>query len=133
MAGREGVGKVIEVGEKVGEEVMNKVVAIPDEVGAWQEYCDVKVDDLLLLPALVPYSQLSVGLLNPMTAWRLLNDFEYLREGDVIIQNAGNSAVGLAVIQFAKRMGGDVHFLSQNRGKSRGLESIWCGESVFGQ
>ena len=40
-----------------------------------------------------------------MTAWRLLNDFEYLREGDTVIQNAGNSAVGLAVIQFAKRMG----------------------------
>lgn len=105
VAGREGVGKVIEVGEKVGEDLMNKVVAVPDEVGAWQEYCDVNVDDLLLLPALVPYSQLSVGLLNPMTAWRLLNDFEYLREGDVMIQNAGNSAVGLAVIQFAKRMG----------------------------
>jgi trans-2-enoyl-CoA reductase len=81
------------------------VVAVPDQVGAWQEFCEADVDDLILLPALVPYNQLAVSLLNPMTAWRLLNDFEYLREGDVIIQNAGNSAVGLAVLQFAKRMG----------------------------
>lgn len=105
VGGREGVGKVVEVGSQVKEEVLNKVVAVPDQVGAWQEFCEADVDDLILLPALVPYNQLAVSLLNPMTAWRLLNDFEYLREGDVIIQNAGNSAVGLAVLQFAKRMG----------------------------
>ena len=105
VAGREGVGKIIELGEDVTEEVMNKVVSIPDDVGAWQEYCQVNVDELILLPTLVPYGKLAVSCLNPLTAWRLLNDFEYLKEGDLIIQNAANSAVGLSVIQFAKRMG----------------------------
>ena len=54
------------------------------------------MDDLILLPALVPYATLAVSCLNPLTAWRLLNDFEYLKEGDIIIQNAANSAVGLS-------------------------------------
>ena len=136
--GREGVGKVVEVGSGVTEEVLNKVVAVPDKVGAWQEYCHAKVDDLILLPALVPYTQLAVALLNPMTAWRLLNDFEYLREGDVIIQNAGNSAVGLAVVQFAKRMG--ITCVSLVRSEERiseledfGEEHVWLDDDSVPQ
>jgi trans-2-enoyl-CoA reductase len=60
---------------------------------------------LILLPSLVPPEQLALGILNPLTAWRLLNDFEYLRPDDWIVQNAANSAVGISVIQFAKRLG----------------------------
>lgn len=138
IGGREGVGKVVEVGSAVKEEVLNKVVAVPDKVGAWQEYCNAHVDDLILLPALVPYEQLAIALLNPMTAWRLLNDFEYLKDGDFIIQNAGNSAVGLAVIQFAKRMG--VTCLSLVRSEERipelkafGAEHVWLDDDSIPQ
>ena len=35
IGGREGVGKIVEVGSAVTEEVMNKIVAVPDLVGAW--------------------------------------------------------------------------------------------------
>ena len=128
VGGREGVGKVVEVGTDVKEEVMNKVVSIPDDVGAWQEYCTAEVDDLILLPALVPYHQLAVSLLNPMTAWRLLNDFEYLREGDVIIQNAGNSGVGIAVVQFAKMIGVTCVSLVRNEDRARDLKSFGAKE-----
>lgn len=105
IAGREGVGTVVECGDGVDAKVMGRPVALPEDGGAWQEYQLAKADDLILFPALVPYEQLSVSVLNPMTAWRLLNDFEYLNAGDVVIQNAGNSAVGQSVIQFAKKMG----------------------------
>ena len=53
-----------------------------------------------------------------MTAWRLLNDFEYLKNDDVIIQNAGNSSVGLSVIQFAKNFGSTLYKLGQGKRKS---------------
>ena len=76
VAGREGVGKVIEIGYDVPKDVMNKIVSVPDKTGAWQSYCNACVDDLILLPALVPYNQLAVSILNPMTAWRLLNDLD---------------------------------------------------------
>jgi len=105
VAGREGVGKVVEAGSGVDDKIIGKLVAMPDALGAWQEYVTSPVDDLLLLPSLVPADQLAVAILNPMTAWRLLHDFEYLKEGEFIIQNAGNSAVGLAVVQFAKMLG----------------------------
>ena len=41
---------------------------------------------------------------NPSTAYRMLNDFVSLKEGDYIIQNGANSAVGQAVIQLARHM-----------------------------
>ena len=68
--------------------------------------------------------------MNPLTAWRLLNDFEYLREGDVIIQNAANSAVGLSVMQFAKKLGITCVNLVRNEDrlndlKSFGAEEVW--------
>ena len=133
IGGREGVGKIVEVGSAVTEEVMNKIVAVPDLVGAWQAYCNCHVDNLILLPALIPYAQLAVSILNPMTAWRLLNDFEYLKEGDIVIQNAGNSAVGVSVVQFAKRMG--LRCVSLVRSEKRmqelidfGAEEVWLDD-----
>jgi len=105
VAGREGVGTVVRVGRGVDEKIIGRPVSLPYGKGAWQEYQLSKADDLILFPALVPFEQLAVSLLNPLTAWRLLNDFEFLNPGDVIVQNAGNSAVGQSVIQFAAKMG----------------------------
>jgi len=42
---------------------------------------------------------------NPTTAWRMLKDFEDLREGDWWVQNGANSGVGRAAIQFGKEWG----------------------------
>ena len=39
---------------------------------------------------------------NPGTAFRMLKDFVDLQEGDMVIQNGANSAVGRAVIEIAK-------------------------------
>ena len=45
----------------------------------------------------------AVGV-NPVTAWRLLKDFG-AREGEWVVLNGGNSGVGRAVVQLAKRWG----------------------------
>ena len=42
---------------------------------------------------------------NPLTALRLLEDFEQLNKGDVVIQNGANSMVGQCVLQLAKLKG----------------------------
>ena len=103
--GREGVGKVVEAGPEVDGAILGKLVSMPEHQGVWQSYAVAEVEDLILLPSLVPVEQLAVAILNPVTAWRILHDFEYLREGDFIVQNAGNSAVGQAVVQFARMLG----------------------------
>jgi trans-2-enoyl-CoA reductase len=43
--------------------------------------------------------------INPLTALRLLEDFETLNKGDVVIQNGANSMVGQCVLQLAKLKG----------------------------
>lgn len=125
VGGREGVGTVVSIGSGVDAKVLGCPVAMPYDQGAWQDYVKMQVDDLILLPALVPYNQLAISILNPLTAWRLLNDFEYLKEGDFVIQNAGNSAVGLSVVQFAKKMG--VKLISLVRSEERRMELIEFG------
>jgi trans-2-enoyl-CoA reductase len=42
---------------------------------------------------------------NPATAWQLLHGIEPAVQGDWIVQNAGNSAVGRCVIQLARDLG----------------------------
>ena len=128
IAGREGVGTVVKCGKGVDTKVMNRPVALPEEVGAWQEYQLAKVNNLILFPALVPFEQLAVSVLNPLTAWRLLNDFEYLHAGDTIIQNAGNSAVGQSIIQFAKKMGLQCISLVRNLDSIEYLEALGSTE-----
>lgn len=105
VAGREGVGEVAEVGQGVDKKLIGRMVALPDDQGAWAESFVMPAKDLFFLPIGLPFEQAALALLNPLTAWCLLHDFEYLKPGDWIIQNAANSAVGLAVIQLAHHLG----------------------------
>ncbi len=138
VGGREGVGKVVSVGSGVDEKILQCPVAMPDDQGAWQDYVKMQADDLILLPALVPFDQLALSIINPLTAWRLLNDFEYLKEGDFIIQNAGNSAVGLSVVQFAKRLGLTLISLVRNEERKSemidfGAQEVWIDDDQVPQ
>ena len=49
--------------------------------------------------------QLSMTIVNPMTAFLMLTEFVDLQKGQWIIQSASNSAVGGYIIQLAKQRG----------------------------
>ena len=104
-AGREGVGVVDAVGAGVEGLVPGDRVRFPGDDGAWREYACAPVGDLLVVPPEVPVEQAALSFVNPPTAWCLLNHVIALEAGDWIVQNAGNSAVGLSVIQIAKALG----------------------------
>lgn len=53
----------------------------------------------------MPLEFLACLSVNPVTAYRLLEDFTKLNKGDVIIQNGANSTVGKFIIQLAKLKG----------------------------
>ena len=130
VAGREGVGTVYSVGEGVDEKLLGRPVALPFSGGSWQEFIKEQADHIILLPSLIPLDQLAISILNPMTAWRLLNDFEYLKPDDFIIQNAGNSAVGLSIIQFAEKLGVRCISLVRSENAKQKLLSF-CKTDVF--
>ena len=104
VAGREGVGVVEAIGRGVTRVGVGARVRFP-EAGAWQETACMPVADLLLVPADVPIEQAAFSFINPPTAYCLLQKMVDLAPGSWVVQNAGNSTVGLAVIQMAKTMG----------------------------
>ena len=104
VAGREGVGVVEAIGRGVTSVGVGARVRFP-EAGAWQETACMAADDVLLVPADVSIEQAAFSFINPPTAYCLLQKMVDLAPGSWVLQNAGNSTVGLAVIQMAKAMG----------------------------
>jgi trans-2-enoyl-CoA reductase len=105
--GVEGVGVVEEVGAEVKNLQLGDRVLIPHSLGSWREAAviDNAEEALAVVPADVPIEQAAMLRINPATALRMLRDFAPLAEGDFVIQNAANSAVGRLVIQIAKANG----------------------------
>jgi NADPH:quinone reductase-like Zn-dependent oxidoreductase len=104
VAGREGVGVVEALGRGVTSVGVGARVRFP-EAGAWQETACMPAADLLRVPADVPVEQAALSFINPPTAYCLLQKMVDLAPGSWVLQNAGNSTVGLAVIQMAKVLG----------------------------
>ncbi|KAL7874451.1 hypothetical protein SRHO_G00054210 [Serrasalmus rhombeus] len=106
VGGNEGVGQVIEVGSKVKTvKVGNWVIPRDAGLGTWQTLVVLSADDLVTLPSDIPLLSAATLGVNPCTALRMLSDFEELKPGDTVIQNAANSGVGQAVIQIAAAKG----------------------------
>ncbi|MHA2362567.1 MAG: zinc-dependent alcohol dehydrogenase family protein [Candidatus Hodarchaeales archaeon] len=102
--GSEGIGKVKELGEKVTHLKEGDRVMLPLGSGTWREQLVLPSKKLFALPEADPLQLAMIGV-NPPTAYVMLSEFVELKEGDWIIQNAANSAVGRYVICFAKLMG----------------------------
>lgn len=104
IGGNEGVGRVAAVGDGVALTVGTRVV-LPVGSGTWTTHLVAKADTLIPLPAVGDAVQLSMLTVNPPTASLLLSEFVSLEPGEWVIQNTANSAVGLYLIQLAKRRG----------------------------
>ncbi|MEM9400073.1 MAG: 2-enoyl thioester reductase domain-containing protein [Verrucomicrobiota bacterium] len=105
VPGNEGVGIIEEVGEGIANFKVGQLVKIKEGLGCWRQYIVVTEDQLFSLPQELEPEQASMLWVNPATAYRMLQDFVDLQNGDWLIQNAANSGVGRAVIQIAKAKG----------------------------
>jgi len=103
VGGNEGVGVVVEAGSEVKNlKINDRVIPGKSGMGTWRTYGVFKSDELRTVPNDIELEYLASISVNPATAYRLINDFAKLKEGDVIIQNGANSMVGFSVIQLAK-------------------------------
>jgi trans-2-enoyl-CoA reductase len=79
---------------------------ISSKGGTWRSHAVVRADDVDVIPSKGIEPEYAATLsVAPSTALRLLNDFEKLQKGDVIIQNVANSQVGQTVVQLANLRG----------------------------
>jgi len=106
VGGNEGVGEVMIVGEDVNDfSPLDRVVPANSGAGTWQSLITGSQNDFVKVTSELPVEYTSMISVNPCTAYRMLNDFADLSEGDTVIQNGSNSGVGTCVIQIAKAMG----------------------------
>lgn len=103
MAGSEGVAQVVKTGSGVKNvQVGNTVVSTVPSFGTWGEMIVANADHVHTVED--ASTALALGP-TACTALRILSDYGDLKEGDWIVQNAANGAVGQAVIQIAKAKG----------------------------
>jgi mitochondrial enoyl-[acyl-carrier protein] reductase / trans-2-enoyl-CoA reductase len=107
-AGGEGCG-VVEISQS-SEFVAGDLVMFLNRTATWASHVTVSSEGLLKLPQEIDPLQAAMLKVNPATAWQLLRNGGELKNGDFIVQNAGNSAVGRCVIQLARDLG--VHTIS---------------------
>ncbi len=98
--GNEGCGIVIETGD-AGVALGTPVILLGG-LQTWAEELVVPVSEVLAVPKNLALDQAAQLRVNPLTAWALLESYCALQAGDWVVQNAGNSAVGLSVIQLCK-------------------------------
>jgi NADPH:quinone reductase-like Zn-dependent oxidoreductase len=105
VAGLEGVGRVAALGEGVaGWRVGDRAIPL-GAGGTWRESAAVAAAQLLPVPDAVSDEVAAQFVVNPVTAWVMLEEELGLRPGDWLAQTAAGSALGRLVIQLARLRG----------------------------
>jgi trans-2-enoyl-CoA reductase len=102
--GREGVGRIVEIGPGVSGFSIDDLV-VPLTAPTWQSTIVRNVEALILLPPSIDLQQATMLRSCPATAALMLREFVDLDSGDWVIQNVANSAVGTCLAQLASSRG----------------------------
>ena len=105
IGGREGVGRVAELGADTQGPAVGRLVLLPLGSGSWSTHVVADARQLVPLPDEADPLQLAMMTINPPTAALLLSEFVGLGPDGWVLQNAANSAVGLYLAQLAKYRG----------------------------
>lgn len=105
IGGSEGVGKVVKAGHGSGFKVGDHVTIFSSETPFWTEYGVVDDCELVKLDNRIPLDLAATLMINPPTAWIMLQKYVKLEKGDYVIQNSANSGVGRSVIELCKAFG----------------------------
>lgn len=108
MGGNEGCFEVLNIGS--GIKSLQKgdwVIMRNTGFGTWRTHSLAEEANVLKIDNKDGLNPIQVGTVsvNPTTAYRMLKDFEDLKEGDWFIQNGANSGVGRAAIQLGAQLG----------------------------
>ena len=105
VIGNESIGVVEAVGRDVRGWAPGDVAMPMVSAGLWNEWLTLQADQAVKLPQGMDLQQACMLRVNPPTAWLMLHDYVQMEQGEWMVQNAGNSAVGLAVMQLAQARG----------------------------
>lgn len=121
VAGMEAAGIIDEVGE--GVTLPKGALAAFLYKGAWAGYVIVPAEEIYILPAGFPVEKAIQFVLNPFTAWGLLEEAG-VAAGDWVLITAATSAVARILTQIARRRGIRVISVVRNRKYEERLKAL---------
>src|SRR3989440_598760 len=130
ILGRDGVGKVIDVGPGIaGAKKGDAVMILRGETGVSRpgtlaEKVAVAVDNLVPIPPEWSIEEAACGTLVYLTAYQALTDWEGLPPKSRVLITGASGGVGVATIQLAKAMGHEPIGLSRDQTKWKRLKDI---------
>jgi len=131
-AGMEGSGVVLELGDGVKGIAVGDHVALLAGPGCWQQVQSVPTADLFVLPEGLDPIQGAMLKVNPPTAWAMLHELGPPEPGSLVVQNLGNSNVGLSTIGIGKHLGIDVvSFVRSESGRDQCKAAGASEDQVF--
>jgi NADPH:quinone reductase-like Zn-dependent oxidoreductase len=119
IGGNHGAGVVVGVGD--GVTVQPGTLVAFSYYNTWAQYASVPAEWLIPLPSGYPLEKAG-QLLNPITAWDVLEDSR-AQPGQWVAVTAAGSSVGTMVVQFARRRGVNVIPLARQSGGDASLRS----------
>lgn len=104
--GFEGAGRIDALGEDVRHwQIGDRVIPLSGDGGTWREYGLVAADRLLPVAPAVSDQSAAQFVVNPVTAWVMLEEELAIRPGEWILQTAAGSTLGRVVIQLGRLRG----------------------------
>lgn len=130
VAGNEGAGEVLAVGEEVDDFKPGDRVAYSGTVGAYAEERLIAADKLVHVPDAVDDRTAAAVMLKGTTAYFLLHETWPVKPGDAILFHAAAGGVGLIACQWAAALGAHVIGTAGSPEKVAMALSNGCHEAI---
>ncbi|ODM58596.1 alcohol dehydrogenase [Vibrio harveyi] len=105
VPGFEAVGRVVEINDPHQTEFHIGQKVLVAQSGTWQSYVDAPAENVFAVPKELENGYACQLYINALTAWVITTHVAKLREEDVVIINAGNSAIGKIFAQLSHSLG----------------------------
>jgi NADPH:quinone reductase len=104
--GFEAVGRVDALGDGVtGRQLGKRVIPLGTAAGTWREFVLADATRLLPVPDAVNDQAAAQFVVNPVTAWVMVEEVLAIQPGEWLLQTAAGSALGRVVIQLGRLRG----------------------------
>ncbi|MDA0383751.1 zinc-dependent alcohol dehydrogenase family protein [Vibrio owensii] len=105
VPGFEAVGRVVEINDPHQTEFHIGQKVLVAQSGTWQSYVDAPAENVFAVPEELENGYACQLYINALTAWVVTTHVAKLCEEDVVIINAGNSAIGKIFAQLSHSLG----------------------------
>ncbi|HHP0468970.1 TPA: zinc-dependent alcohol dehydrogenase family protein [Vibrio harveyi] len=105
VPGFEAVGRVVEINDPHQTEFHIGQKVLVAQSGTWQSYVDTPVENVFVVPEDLESGYACQLYINALTAWVITTHVAKLGKDDVVIINAGNSAIGKIFAQLSHSLG----------------------------